>query len=91
VGQIGIGWRTLGFPDLFGPTEMTAVVRSRSARRTARLADTKTGASLRPLSELACGVIQSQPGIGDVVVRQSIRQDADCRLLELVVEDRQAR
>ena len=36
-------------------------------RRTARLADTKTGASLRPLSELACSVIQSQPMIGDVV------------------------
>ena len=30
-------------------------------RRTARLADTKSGASLRPLSELACIVIQSQP------------------------------
>ena len=36
-------------------------------RRTARLADTKTGASLRPLSELACMVIQSQPMIGDMV------------------------
>ena len=36
-------------------------------RRTARLADTKTGASLRPLSEAACMVIQSQPRIGDVV------------------------
>ena len=36
-------------------------------RRTAPLADTKTGASLRPLSELACAVIQSQPRIGDVV------------------------
>ena len=36
-------------------------------RRTARLADTKTGASLRPLSECACAVIQSQPRIGDVV------------------------
>jgi integrase len=37
------------------------------ARRTARLADTKTGASLRPLSEAACAVIQSQPRIGDIV------------------------
>jgi hypothetical protein len=37
-------------------------------RRTARLADTETGASLRPLSELACSVIQSQPMIGDVVL-----------------------
>jgi integrase len=36
-------------------------------RRTAQLADTKTGASVRPLSELACSVIQSQPRIGDVV------------------------
>ena len=36
-------------------------------RRTARLADTKTGASLRPLSIAACGVVQSQPRIGDVV------------------------
>ena len=31
------------------------------------LVDTKTGASLRPLSELACAVIQSQPRIGDLV------------------------
>jgi integrase len=36
-------------------------------RRTAQLADTKTGASLRPLSIAACGVIQSQPMIGDIV------------------------
>ena len=36
-------------------------------RRTARLVDTKTGASLRPLSIAACGVIQSQPMIGDIV------------------------
>ena len=36
-------------------------------RRTARLADTKTGASLRALSELPAAVIQSQPRIGDVV------------------------
>jgi integrase len=36
-------------------------------RRTAQLADTKTGASLRPLSELAGAVIQSQPRIGDAV------------------------
>ena len=37
-------------------------------RRTARLAATKTGASLCLLSELACSVIQSQPRIGDVVL-----------------------
>jgi integrase len=36
-------------------------------RRTTRLAATKTGASLRPLSEPACAVIQSQPRIGDIV------------------------
>ena len=36
-------------------------------RRTARLADTKTGELIRPLSELACSVIQSQPRIGDIV------------------------
>jgi hypothetical protein len=35
--------------------------------RSARLADTKIGASLRPLSELDCSVVQSKPGIGDVV------------------------
>ena len=35
-------------------------------RRTARLADTKTGASLRPLSN-GLLVIQSQPRIGDMV------------------------
>ena len=37
------------------------------SRRTARLSDTKTGASLRPLSDAACAVIQSQPRNGDVV------------------------
>jgi integrase len=36
-------------------------------RRTARLADTKTGASLRALSIAACAVIRSQPRNGDVV------------------------
>ena len=36
-------------------------------RRTARLADTKTGASLRPLSNAACAVISAQPRIADVV------------------------
>jgi integrase len=30
-------------------------------RRTARLTDTKTGASLRPLSDAACAVISAQP------------------------------
>jgi integrase len=36
-------------------------------RRTARPEDTKTGASLRALSQAACAVIQSQPRNGDVV------------------------
>jgi integrase len=36
-------------------------------RRTARLTDTKTGASLRPQSEAACAVIQSQPKSDDIV------------------------
>jgi integrase len=36
-------------------------------RRTARLADTKTGTSIRPLSEAASAVILSQPRNGDVV------------------------
>jgi integrase len=36
-------------------------------RRTARLADTKTGSSMRALSATACAVIQSQPRNGDVV------------------------
>ena len=43
-------------------------------RRTARLADTKTGASLRPVSEVAGMVIQSQPRIGDVVFASRSRQ-----------------
>lgn len=37
------------------------------ARRTTRLTDTKTGASMRPLSHAACAVIQAQPRSGDVV------------------------
>ncbi len=36
-------------------------------RRTARLADTKTGASMRPLSEAAWALISAQPRTGDVV------------------------
>jgi integrase len=36
-------------------------------RRTARLANTKTGSSIRPLSALACAVIQAQPKVGDGV------------------------
>jgi integrase len=36
-------------------------------RRTARLADTKTGASLRALSQATCAVISAQPRIDDIV------------------------
>jgi hypothetical protein len=36
-------------------------------RRTARPTDAKTGASLRPLSEVACLVIRSRPRIGDIL------------------------
>jgi integrase len=39
------------------------------SRRTARLTDTKTGASVRPLSDAACAVISAQPRNGDVVFR----------------------
>jgi hypothetical protein len=41
------------------------------AERTARLADTRTGTSIRPLSALACAVIQAQPKVGDGVFPQS--------------------
>jgi integrase len=40
-------------------------------RRTARLADTKTGASHRALSDDACAVISAQPRSGDVVFASS--------------------
>jgi integrase len=37
------------------------------ARRTATLADTKTGRSMRPLSHAACGVLRDLPRMGDLV------------------------
>ena len=37
------------------------------ARRTARLADTKTGSSLRPLSNAACAVLRALPRVGERV------------------------
>ena len=40
--------------------------------RTARLPDTKTGASLRPLSHAACDVLLSLPRIGDLVFPASV-------------------
>ena len=54
------------------------------------LSDTKTGASLRPLSDVACMVIQSQPRNGDVVFAS---RSGEMRIVgsEDVVEDRQAR
>jgi integrase len=61
-----------------------------SPRRTARLADTKTGASLRPLSDAACAMISTQPRNGEVVFPSS-SGDADHWLSEDVAEDRQAR
>ena len=41
--------------------------RSSLSRRTARLADTKTVAPLRPLSEAACALMSAPPGNCDVV------------------------
>jgi integrase len=38
------------------------------ARRTARLPDTKTGASMRPLAEAACAVLRGMPARGGEVV-----------------------
>jgi len=38
-------------------------------RRTATLQDTKTGASIRPLSHAACDVLRTQSGIGELVFR----------------------
>lgn len=37
------------------------------ATRTARLAETKTGASMRPLSHAACDVLRALPRLGDLV------------------------
>lgn len=46
------------------------------ARRTARLADTKTGESLRPLSAAACDVLRAQgPGAADALVFPPSRGD----------------
>jgi integrase len=43
--------------------------------RTARLADTKTGYSLRPLSNAACDVLRPLPRLGDLVFPASIGSD----------------
>jgi integrase len=45
------------------------------AARTARLGDTKTGASTRPLSHAACDVLRSLPRLGDLVFPAGRRAD----------------
>jgi integrase len=49
------------------------------AIRTARLADTKTGASLRPLSHAACDVLRSLPRLGALVFPASVGTDKPMR------------
>jgi len=49
------------------------------ATRTARLADTKTGASLRPLSRAACEVLRELPRLGALVFPASIGPDKPMR------------
>jgi len=45
------------------------------ATRTARLPDTKTGFSLRPLSHVACGLLRDLPRLGELVFPASIGVD----------------
>jgi integrase len=47
--------------------------------RTARLADTKTGASMRPLSHAACDVLRELPRLGDLVFPASKGADRPMR------------
>jgi integrase len=47
--------------------------------RTARLADTKTGASMRPLSHAACDVLRALPRLGDLVFPSSAGCDKQMR------------
>jgi integrase len=47
--------------------------------RTARLVDTKTGASMRPLSHAACGVLRVLPRLGDLVFPSSAGSDKQMR------------
>jgi integrase len=49
------------------------------ATRTARLADTKTGASLRPLSHAACDVLRELPRLGSLVFPASVGADKPMR------------
>ena len=47
--------------------------------RTARLADTKTGASLRPLSHAACDVLRQIPRLGELVFPASVGEAKQMR------------
>ena len=47
--------------------------------RTARLEDTKTGASLRPLSRAACAVLRELPNLGALVFPASVGTDRSMR------------
>src|SRR5208282_5451683 len=47
--------------------------------RTARLSDTKTGASMRPLSHAACGVLRELPRLGALVFPASVGIDKPMR------------
>jgi integrase len=49
------------------------------ATRTARLADTKTGSSLRPLSYAACDVLRSLPRLGALVFPASTGESKPMR------------
>ena len=47
--------------------------------RTARLSDTKTGASMRPLSHAACDVLRALPCLGELVFPASVGTDKPMR------------
>jgi integrase len=49
------------------------------ATRTVRLADTKTGASLRPLSRAACDVLRGLPRLGTLAFPASVGTDKSMR------------
>jgi integrase len=49
------------------------------ATRTARLADTKTGASLRPLSRAACDLLRELPRLGALIFPASVGADKPMR------------
>ena len=49
------------------------------ANRTARLTDTKTGASMRPLPHAACNVLHELPRLGDLVFPASVGADKPMR------------